>query len=160
MEVIDDFIAWAKNSNWKIELSPEKKGFTNEILQRYSNIPAEYKSFYELINICSNQSDTNWFISENDLLATDGESFAWNTFEKMSLSAADGDYALIKQIEDYWNCYLPIMMCVGDEYEYYAINVTNGAIVNGSEPEFEESSQVANSFLSFLSKIIAGEIKV
>ena len=160
MKEIDDFIEWAKNSNWKIELSSEKKRFTNEIMQRYSSIPVEYKSFYKLINICINQSDTNWFLSENDFLAIDGEGFAWNTFEKMSISAADGDYALIKQIEEYWNCHLPIMMCVGGEYEYYAINVITGTVVNGFEPEFEESSQVADSFLSFLSKIIIGEIKV
>ena len=52
------------------------------------------------------------------------------------------------------------MLCVGGEYEYYAINTATGIIVHGYEPEFEESSQVADSFFDFLSKIRTNEIKV
>ncbi|HAB0062340.1 TPA_asm: SMI1/KNR4 family protein, partial [Listeria monocytogenes] len=45
-------------------------------------------------------------------------------------------------------------------YEYYAIHLTNGNIVHGSEPEFEESSIVAESFADFLLKIVAGEMVI
>ncbi|MBC8838222.1 SMI1/KNR4 family protein, partial [Escherichia coli] len=38
--------------------------------------------------------------------------------------------------------------------------LNDGNIVHGSEPEFEESSIVADSFADFLLKIVAGEIVI
>jgi hypothetical protein len=148
---MDTFFTWAEN-NWQIEFSPSPQQFPDEIIQRYPNIPAEYRLFYEKINLCANESDTTWFLSKNDFLETNEDSFVWNTFEKISLDAADNDEELMAQIKEYWDCHLPIVLSVGGEYEYYAINVNTGAVVQGYEPEFEESSKVADSFLEFLSK--------
>ncbi|HAA6465519.1 TPA_asm: hypothetical protein GFZ78_01130 [Listeria monocytogenes] len=50
------------------------------------------------------------------------------------------------------------MMSVGGCYEYYAITLKDGSVVHGSEPEFEESSIVAESFADFLLKIKIGKI--
>ncbi|EDJ0212292.1 hypothetical protein GD462_01710 [Listeria monocytogenes] len=50
------------------------------------------------------------------------------------------------------------MMSVGGCYEYYAITLNDGSVVHGSEPEFEESSIVAESFADFLLKIEIGKI--
>ncbi|EAF5052010.1 hypothetical protein C2W34_08740 [Listeria monocytogenes] len=52
------------------------------------------------------------------------------------------------------------MMSVGGCYEYYAITLKDGSVVHGSEPEFEESSIVADSFADFLLKIMAGEMVI
>ncbi|EDK4067349.1 hypothetical protein GGC09_01250 [Listeria monocytogenes] len=52
------------------------------------------------------------------------------------------------------------MMSVGGSYEYYAIALNDGSVVHGSEPEFEESLVVADSFADFLLKIVAGEIVI
>ncbi|HAA6491845.1 TPA_asm: hypothetical protein GGA09_01575 [Listeria monocytogenes] len=52
------------------------------------------------------------------------------------------------------------MMSVGGGYEYYAISLIDGNVVHGSEPEFEESLVVADSFADFLLKIVAGEIAI
>lgn len=78
----------------------------------------------------------------------------------MSLEAAEGDKNLENKVRLFWNAHLPIMMSVGGCYEYYAIHLTNGNIVHGSEPEFEESSIVAESFADFLLKIVAGEMVI
>ncbi|OFF91847.1 hypothetical protein BJM47_07420 [Listeria monocytogenes] len=78
----------------------------------------------------------------------------------MSLEAAEGDKNLENKVSLFWNAHLPIMMSVGGCYEYYAIHLTNGNIVHGSEPEFEESSIVADSFADFLLKIVAGEMVI
>ncbi|HAA6474525.1 TPA_asm: hypothetical protein GF092_02615 [Listeria monocytogenes] len=52
------------------------------------------------------------------------------------------------------------MMSVGGCYEYYAIALNDGSVVHGSEPEFEESLVVADSFAEFLLKIVAGEMVI
>ncbi|MBC1743940.1 hypothetical protein HCA06_12850 [Listeria welshimeri] len=52
------------------------------------------------------------------------------------------------------------MMSVDGCYEYYAIALNDGSVVHGSEPEFEESLVVADSFANFLLKIVAGEIGI
>jgi hypothetical protein len=49
-------------------------------------------------------------------------------------------------------------MSVEDEYKYLAINVNDGSIVEGYEPEFEEPNTVAKSFDDFLKKVISGKL--
>lgn len=93
-------------------------------------------------------------------LENEDDAFSWNSFEQMSLEAAEGDTNLENEVKLFWNAHLPIMMSVGGCYEYYAITLNDGNIVHGSEPEFEESSIVAESFADFLLKIVAGEIVI
>lgn len=76
----------------------------------------------------------------------------------MSLEAAEGDENLENEVKQFWNSHLPIMMSVGGCYEYYAIALNDGSIVHGSEPEFEESLVLADSFVDFLLKIEIGKI--
>ncbi|EHT9927417.1 SMI1/KNR4 family protein, partial [Listeria monocytogenes] len=58
------------------------------------------------------------------------------------------------------NAHLPIMMSVGGCYEYYAIALNDENVVHGSEPEFEESLVVADSFADFLLEIVTGEMVI
>ena len=53
---------------------------------------------------------------------------------------------------------MPIIMSIGGDYQYYAINIDSGEVVQGWEPEFEESFVVAGSFVEFIEKITTGEI--
>ncbi|WP_181330077.1 SMI1/KNR4 family protein [Listeria monocytogenes] len=160
MERINHFLAWAKNNNWQIDLSAVEKKFPERILKRYVNIPDEYKAFYAQINLCCNAADTCWFLSEEDFLENGDDAFSGNSFEEMSLEAAEGDKNLENKIKLFWNTHLPIMMSVGGSYEYYAIALNDGSVVHSSEPEFEESLVVADSFADFLLKIVAGEIVI
>lgn len=155
-----EFLTWAKSNGWQVEFADSEKQLPDEVQKRYANVPGEYLSFYEQIGLCSNAADTSWFLTEKDFLETDENTFAWNTFEKMSMEAAMDDAELIGQIEEYWHNHLPVMLCVGGDYEYYALDVVSGAVVNGYEPEFEECSKVADSFSDFLSKIMNGAITV
>ena len=161
MKEINEFFVWAKNNNWRLDLSRDKKQFPSEILQRYICIPNEYKIFYEQIALCANHSETTWFLSESDFLVANGEiAFAWNSFEKMSLEALADDEETVQEVTEFWNLHLPIMYCVGGDYEHYSINITSGTIVNGYQPEFEDVIEKAKSFCDFLNKIIKGEISV
>ena len=165
MKETNEFFTWAKSNNWRLELSTDKKQFPSEILQRYINIPNDYKIFYEQIDLCVGPIGTSWFLTEQDFSAIDTEggistTFAWNSIEKMSLESVADDEKLIQEVDDFWKLHLPIMYCVDGDYEYFAINISNGAVVNGYEPEFEEATEVAKSFSDFLDKIIKGKIVV
>ncbi|EAD7211823.1 SMI1/KNR4 family protein [Listeria monocytogenes] len=141
-------------------MSAVEKKFPEQILKRYGNLPDEYKAFYAQINLCCNAADTCWFLSEEDFLENGDDVFSGNSFEEMSLEAAEGDKNLENKIKLFWNTHLPIMMSVGGSYEYYAIALNDGSVVHGSEPEFEESLVVADSFADFLLKIVAGEVVI
>ncbi|MBC1289841.1 SMI1/KNR4 family protein [Listeria welshimeri] len=117
-------------------MSAVEKNFPEQILKRYVNLLDVFKTFYEQLNLCS------------------------NAFEQMSLEAAEGDKDLENKVKLFWNAHLPIMMSVDGCYEYYAIALNDGSVVHGSEPEFEESLVVADSFANFLLKIVAGEIGI
>lgn len=47
---------------------------------------------------------------------------------------------------------------VAGGYEYYAIRMSDGVIVHGAEPEFEETTDAAPSFARFMEMICAGDI--
>ena len=49
-------------------------------------------------------------------------------------------------------------MSVGGDYIYYAIELSTGRIVEGSEPEFEDVTAAAASLEDFFDKIADGEI--
>ena len=77
------------------------------------------------------------------------------------MEAAEGDAGWQKEIEEWWQDKLPILMSVGSGYCYYAIDIGNGGkIINGYEPEFEETDVVAENFGDFMDKVIKGEIEL
>ena len=51
-------------------------------------------------------------------------------------------------------------MSVDGEYSYYAINIESGNVVIGYEPEYEDSSVVAEDFNTFINKVVSGEIEL
>ena len=150
-----DFIEWAKKHNWKIGTTEIVTALPGTITNRYP-IPAQWLDFIQNIQICENASAEKWFLTPKDYLpAEDG--FQRNTFELESLSyAADDDEK--GRITAFWNTHLPIFLSVDGEYSYIAIDTTNGRIVSGYEPEYEEISVIAEDFDSFLNRIISGEI--
>jgi len=49
-------------------------------------------------------------------------------------------------------------MSVGGDYQYFAIQLDSGHIVQGWEPEFEDTMYVAESFVEFIEKLVTGEV--
>ena len=64
-----------------------------------------------------------------------------------------------QEVTEFWDKHIPIFMSVRDEYEYYAIDLTNGAVVYGFEPEFESIEETALSFTDFLDLMMKGKIR-
>jgi len=61
-----------------------------------------------------------------------------------------------KEIIEFWNQHIPILLSCRKFYCYFAISLLSenyGQIIFGSEPEFEEPEFVANDFLEFMTKL-------
>ena len=121
--------------------------------KRYPHIPTEIEAFITSYTNAETADGKAWLLSARDFLSTDDSEFAPDEFEKISLSSAEGDLNWRQEIIEFWDKHLPIYMSVKDGYEYIAYNLETGKFVEGIEPEFEETSEVASSISSFLKYI-------
>ncbi len=156
----------------KIDEVATKKGWITEkkdtpnfdlhksIVNRYGSFPADWTEFISNIDSLVNEAETVWFLCSKDYKEQDEGSFRWNEWELISQQAAfdNRDKQWQDSIYHFWDAHLPIVLSVGNGYEYYAIRLLDGFIVYGYEPEFEEYEEVAKSFTEFIEKIISGEI--
>ncbi|MPQ49243.1 SMI1/KNR4 family protein [Marinifilum sp. N1E240] len=129
------------------------KELSDEITQRYINIPKSYLNFLNQFDFLAIKDETFWFNSIGDFNYESDIAFKWNDFEIQSLDAFEGDIEEQKRIRNFWDKHLIIALSVKGEYQYLAIclNEENyGMIVYGTEPEFEESERVCSSFKQLL----------
>jgi len=75
----------------------------------------------------------------------------------LQIAADDDDTEWQNSIVKFWDNHLPIYLSVASGYEYYAIRMSDGFVVHGIEPEFEETTDVAPSFARFIEMICTGE---
>ena len=155
-----NFRRWAVSHDWIIEDSNSKCKLSANIIERYKEIPEDWLSFINRFNICMNNTETTWFLLKENYEPKNEDEWRYNEFEILSLESAQDDNEWIKEIHDFWDNNLPIIMSVGNGYEYYAIEIKSGAIVHGIEPEFEDVEKVANSFNDFINLIIDGKIEI
>lgn len=161
MKKIEKFIEWAKNNSWDIkERNTEELKLCKSIIDRYENIPIEYIEFLNRVEQCISPSETSWILCEGEYNGTSDIEFDWNEFENISLEACEDDNELTREVNEFWNRHLPILMCVNGEYSFYAIDMKNKMIVYGYEPEFEEVEVVANDFFEFLELIMINKVKL
>ena len=125
---------------------------------RYHNPPAEWVEFLSCVRSCVSPGETTWFLCLDDFERQDEDSFRWNEWELISLQAAmdDQDTEWQSSIKAFWDNHLPICLSVKGGYGYYAIRLSDGAVVHGTEPEFEETREAAPSFGQFLEMICNG----
>lgn len=101
----------------------------------------------------SNGDETVWFLSRHDYSTGTEDAFAWNEFEQLSIQAATTDDELVA-VARFWERHLPILLSVRGGYEYLAVR-DDGAVVHGTEPEFEEAAVAFSHFEDLLRYIIA-----
>lgn len=155
----DGFLNWAKENGWTVDESAEVQTLPAAAAERYSNLPASWYEFAEHLKNCADAGDTVWFLTMDSYFPKDENEWQYNEFERISLEAAgDDDETWTEQIQNFWNGHFPIVMSVRNGYEYYAIRISDGSVVFGAEPEFEETEVAAESFEDFLQKVTSGEI--
>lgn len=152
--MIERFMEWARNEGWNAEKTDDPIAFPKDAVARYGNIPEDWLGFIEHFKSITNPTKDLFFLT--------GDYFADNCswFEDISLDAAEGDEAWIEEIKSFWDKTFPIIMGVGGDYHYYAIDLETDKIVEGWEPEFEDPIEVANNLNEFLEKILSKEIKL
>lgn len=159
MNIIDKFALWAEQNVWKIVPETESIDLsTHPILKEYSleNSPL-FREFITRFAELVNHNETVWVLCARDFKDSKSEEeFAWDEFRTISLEHAD-DNEERSQIEEFWRGHLPFLMAVGVGYEYWALELESGKIVNGYEPIFEETTVTADSFGEFLEKVMNGE---
>jgi len=104
-------------------------------------------------SLLSNSDDTVWFLSRDDYSTETVSAFAWNEWEQLSIEAATTDEEAVA-VSRFWERHLPILLSVRNGYEYLAVR-DDGAVVHGTEPEFEEAVVVFPHFEDLLSYIDA-----
>lgn len=137
---------------------PVKLQLNYQFKERYKIIPRDYLYFLSHIKSAVNKDEQSWFLCQNEYNDTSEDSFLWNQLEIMSLDTArdDDDIEWVNEIKLFWDCHLPIMLSIRSGYSYVAIGTCEenlGKIFYGVEPEFEETTLIANSFIDFLNKL-------
>lgn len=156
-DIMEKFLTWAKAKGWIVEFAKSAMELPEEVIVRYSNIPKLWYEFIVNFDTIINSTEDMWFLTCDNFL--DGV-WSYNDFENMSLEVADGDEEWSAEIKEFWDNNFPIIMSVGGDYQYYAIELDSGKIVQGWEPEFESPFVVAESFAEFIEKIVSGEIEL
>ncbi len=155
----EKLLTYLKKQGWKVEINQENNNvLPDEIIKRYKNITPGWYEFIKGLNVLMSGDETIWFLCCKDFYEQDENVFQWNEWERISLESAEDDAEWGKAITAFWDSYFPIVLSVKDGYSYYAISMGDGAIVYGSEPEFEECRKIADSFDDFLKMIINGRI--
>jgi len=127
------------------------------VRKRQPKLPKAYEQFIGSVDDCVNDDETAWFLTAKHFEGRSEFVFAWNEWEKQSLEGAGDDAEWAAEITAFWARHLPIFISVKNGYSYFALDET-GNVVFGQEPEYEETSVVANSFEEFLTKISRDEV--
>jgi hypothetical protein len=156
-EHIGPFVTWAESAGWTVQISDSDLMPPPFFATRYTPLPRSYAEFLRKIAVLVTPDARAWFNCSAEFSGTSDCAFAWNEWELICLAsvATEGE---AERVRSFWSQHLPIFMSVRDEYEYYGIAVTDGSIVYGYEPLFEEPTKIAVSFTDFLALIRNGEI--
>ncbi|WP_405397578.1 hypothetical protein [Maribacter sp. Asnod2-G09] len=138
-----------KNGGFKIVKSRNQFEISKKLVERYTNIPAEYLLFLKSFETIANSSDTAWFNSVQDFNEQSDNEYKWKEFEILSLEWSEDDDDELVNVAEFWNHHIPILLSVKDGFQFLAISLANenyGEIVHGQEPVFEEVTKICNNF--------------
>lgn len=154
-DVVGEFLAHLANVGWRVEVAGPDAARLPLSEAGARGIPAEYGDLLRRFALLAAPDESRWFLSADDYAGRSDSAFAWNEIELISLNAAV-DAADRQRVQEFWAEHLPIAMAVDGCYEYLAINRTDGAVVHGVEPEFEEAAPLAASLQAFLLGVLDG----
>ena len=151
-------ISQLRERGWRVEEQPGQAfRLPPALASRYPRLPASLVEFLSGLTRCADASETTWFLCQKDYEGTSGSAFAWDEWEQMSLSAAGGDAKFNAEIRAFWDTHFPFLLSVHSGYAFHAVCTAKdrfGQVVEGCEPEFEETSAIAGSFEDFLSTFL------
>lgn len=147
MEEFVGAIARLRSAGWSFEPNPGHV----RVPAALESAPADRTAWASSFSRLSSPDDTTWFLSLGDYAEPSDDAFAWNEFETMSRDAATGPEEEAA-ITEFWRRHCPILLSVRGPYSYLAIR-DDGVIVHGTEPEFEDTTEVAVDLSALLRTI-------
>lgn len=138
-----------QEAGWTCEAPLSTEDGVPPALHTASETVVRWVSSFSLL---SNSDETVWFLSRHDYSTGAEDAFAWNECEQLSIQAATTDDEVVA-VSRFWASHVPILLSVRDGYEYLAVR-DDGAVVHGTEPEFEEAVVVFSHFEDLLKYII------
>jgi hypothetical protein len=163
LDLLNAFLTSASAAGWQVRLkeSPQLV-LPPDVATRYPHPPTDYALFLSHVAECVNAKQNAWILTETDFNAKVGDesTFHWNEWERMGLEAFQDDLDVSRRISQFWTNHIPLMSAVHSDYAYIALRITDGAVVYGYGPEFEDSvADVCGSFAEYLAElgnVIAG----
>lgn len=134
-----------QGAGWTREPPPSSEEGVPSALRTAPDTVIRWVSSFSLL---SNSDETVWFLSRHDYSNGAADAFAWNECEQLSIQAATTDDEVVA-VSRFWESHVPILLSVRDGYEYLAVR-DDGAVVHGTEPEFEEAVVVFSHFEDLL----------
>ncbi|REJ96411.1 MAG: SMI1/KNR4 family protein [Planctomycetota bacterium] len=123
---------------------------------RYPWLPDDVIEFLNTFDAVVSPSRKAWFTTRAELCGRTNSAFRWNEWEEESLSVAEDDTAWQDSIRAFWNKHFPLLLSVKSGYAYVAIR-SDLKIVAGEEPEYEETTKIADNFSDFLRLLVVGD---
>jgi hypothetical protein len=151
-------------AGWTVRLSPTPLLLPEHILQRHPRVPADWLNFVTHVASATHPDETAWFLTVGNYAGTDPTcAFEWDFAERLSREAAGSDATFLNNIHYFWSTHLPILFSVKNGYAHVSLDLrpeTFGRVVEGNEPEFEETSALTRSFTELVEQLArpAGEV--
>jgi|RhiMethySRZTD1v2_1073278.scaffolds.fasta_scaffold1075511_1 hypothetical protein len=138
-----------QRAGWIVRRAEAVQTLSAQVLRRYPWVPPEIQSLLcAYVRICR-ADEKAWLLCAPDFSGTSQSAYRWNEWELQSLEGARCDPSWQQYIQTFWDKHFPIALSIDDGYSYHALR-SDGAVVAGREPEYEEARQVAESYAEFL----------
>ena len=141
-----------QHAGWIVRGANDVATLPPEVLLRYPWIPPHIQSFLCAHAQICRADELAWLLLAPNFNGTSGSAYRWNELEVQSIEGTRGDLTWQQEIRSFWDAHLPIAMSIQGGYSYHALR-SDGAVVAGREPEYEESHRVAESYDEFLDQL-------
>jgi len=119
------------------------------IAARYPTLQGGVLDLLSRTSNCIRHDEQSWLLTFNYFEVVPAQGFRWNEYELMALEIA-GTEQERSAITRFWDDHFPFLLAVHSDYDYLAIRVSDGHVMHGFGPEWEQPSVVATSFDAFV----------
>ena len=152
MAQLVDEVLRLQRAGWLVSRADAAQMLPGQVLARYPWIPPRIQSFLCAYAQICRADEKAWLLSAPDFNGTSRSAYRWNEWEVQSLDGAKRDPTWRQEIQAFWDEHLPIALSIEDGYSYHALR-SDGSVIAGREPEYEEPRKVAGSYEEFLQQL-------
>lgn len=149
MSTIDAAVDRLMDAGWLVARADAPSAIPLDVVSRYPWVDKSLWSALAGFRSVCRPDERAWLLVANDFGDRSGSVWAWNAWELLTLEDVDEGSSEARAIRAFWDDHFPVAMAV-DPYSYWALR-RDGAVVFGAEPEFEVTTHVADSYVTFLS---------